>query len=78
MIDLKNKKLAPNFNEKKNYIVHIVNLQFYLKKDLIHSKIHKVIEFTHFDGLSVYVNLNTKLRQKANNDFEKDFLQINV
>ena len=22
------KKLAPNFNDKKNYIVHIANLQF--------------------------------------------------
>ena len=76
MIDLKNKKLATNFNDKKNYIVHIANLQFYIKKDLILIKIHKVIEFTHFDCLSVYVNLNTKLRQKANNDFEKDFYKL--
>ena len=76
LIDLKNKKLATNFNNKKDYIVHIVNLQFYLKKDLILTKIHRVIEFTHFDWLSVYVNFNTKLRQKTNNVFEKDFYKL--
>ena len=76
MTDLKNKKLATNFNDKKNYIVHIANLQFYLKKDLILIKIHKVIEFTHFDWLSAYVNLNTILRQKTNNDFEKVFYKL--
>ena len=46
------------------------------KKGLILTKIHGVIEFTHSDWLSVYVNLNTKLRQKANNDFEKDFYKF--
>ena len=60
------KKLAPNFYKK----VHIRNLQYYLSKGMILKNIHRVIEFTQSDWLAVYIDNNSKLRQKATNDFE--------
>ena len=41
----KNKKSTPNLNDEKNYVVHIENLQYYIKKGLILKKIHCVVQF---------------------------------
>ena len=70
------KKLTPNLNDKKNYVVHIANLQYYLSMGMILKNIHKVIEFNHSDWLAKYINFNSSMRQKATNDFEKDFYKL--
>ena len=71
------KKLATNFHDKTNYLVHIRNLQYYLSKGMILKDIHRVNEFTQSNWLAVYIDNNSKLRQRATNDFEKDFfLQV--
>jgi len=41
-----NDKLVPNFYNKKNYKIHIVNLRLYLKHGLVLTKIHNIIKFT--------------------------------
>jgi hypothetical protein len=76
MIINKIKKLTPNLNDKKNYVVHIANLQYYLSMGMILKNIHKVIEFNHSDWLAKYINFNSAMRQKATNDFEKDFYKL--
>ena len=70
------KKLAPNFYDKINCVVHIRNLQNYLSKGMILKNIHRVIEFTQSNWLAVYIDNNSKLRQKATNDFERDFYKL--
>jgi hypothetical protein len=70
------KKLTPNLNNKENYVVHIANLQYYLSMGMILKKIHKVIEFNHSNWLAKYINFNSSMRQKATNDFEKDFYKL--
>ena len=37
---------------------------------------HKVIQFNQKACLKSYIDMNTKLRTKAKNDFEKDFLKL--
>ena len=67
------KKLVRNLNDKKNYIVHINVLKQALDHGLKLKKVHRVIEFEQEAWLKEYIDVNTELRKKANNDFEKDF-----
>ena len=39
------------------------------------TRIHRGISFCESDWLKKYIDLNTDLRTKAKNDFEKDFFQ---
>ena len=38
------------------------------------TKIHQIIEFDQEAWLKPYIDMNTRLRTEAKNDFEKDFL----
>ena len=43
---------------------------------LIFKKVHRVIQFNQEAWLKPYIEMNTKLRTEAKNDFDKDFLKI--
>ena len=64
------KKLAPNLNDKKNYVIHIKVLNQALKLGLILEKGHHVIEFNQSAWFKPYINFNTWLRTQAKNDFQ--------
>ena len=70
------KKLICNLQNKKNYVVHINILKQALEHGLKLINVHQVIEFDQEEWLKEYVNLNTELRKKATNDFEKDFFKL--
>ncbi len=74
--DFKSTKLAPNFFPKKNYIVHLRNLQFYLANGAELKKLHRVISFRQEAWIAPYIAENTRLRQQAVDDFEKDFFKL--
>ena len=76
MIINNTKKLVCNLNDKKNYIVHINVLKQALDHGLKFKKVHRVIEFEQEVWLKEYIDINTKLRKKATNDFEKDFFKL--
>ncbi|XP_022810632.1 uncharacterized protein LOC111347672 [Stylophora pistillata] len=60
-------------NEKKKYIVHHETLKMYNSLGIEIGKIHRVIRFKEKPWMNEYIDLNTSLRSKADNDFEKDF-----
>ena len=70
------KKLIPNLNDKKNCIIHIEALIQALKHRLILKKIHRAIEVDQSAWLKPYIDMNTELRAKALNGFEKDFFKL--
>ena len=69
-------KLVPNLNNKTKYVVHHETLKLYLSLGLKLTKIHRAITFREPNWLSKYINMNTNLRTKAKNDFEKDFFKL--
>ena len=69
-------KLVPNLNNKTKYVVHHETLKLYLSFGLKLTKIHRAITFQESNWLAEYINMNTSLRTKAKNDFEKDFFKL--
>ena len=56
--------------------MHIKVLKQVLNHGLVLKKGHRVIQFNQKDRLKPYIDMNTKLRKEAKNDFEKDFFKI--
>ena len=71
-------KLICNVQDKKNYVVYIVALKQVLNHGLKLAKIHNIIQFDQEAWLKPYIDLNTRLRKDAENDFEKDFLKLTI
>jgi len=69
-------KLIPNLNNKVKYVLHYENLKQYLSLGLKLKCIHRGIKFTESAWLKRYIDINTNLRSKAKNDFEKDFFKL--
>ena len=58
-----------NSYDKKEYVVHIRALKEALNHGLMLKKVHRVIHFYQEAWLKQYIEMNTKLRTKANNAF---------
>ena len=61
---------------KNEYVIHIRNLKQALNHGLVLKKVHRVIKFNRKAWLKPYADMNTKLRQKAKHNFEKDFFKL--
>jgi len=69
-------KLIPNLRSKKKYVVHYENVKLYERLGLKITKNHRGIKFEESAWLKEYIDLNTELRTKAENNFEKDFFKL--
>ena len=69
-------KLVCNIYDKENYVVYIRALKQALTHGLILKKVHRVIKFNQEAWLKSYIDMNTKLRIEAKNEFEKDFFKL--
>ena len=49
-------------------------LKFYVRHGMIVEKIHEIISSKQSKWLESYISFNTQKRNKAKNEFEKDFL----
>ena len=69
-------KLIPNLRDKEKYVLHCENLKLYQSLGLKVTKIHKGVKFQEEDFMKKYIDLNTRLRTEAKNEFEKDFFKL--
>ena len=70
-------KLIPNLMNKTKYVIHHETLKLYERLGLKITKIHRGITFHESKLLESYnISLNTELRTKGKNVFEKDFFKL--
>ena len=69
-------KLIPTLGDKQKYVLHRENLKLYLSLGLKLKWIHRGIKFREKPWMKSYIELNTNLRTKGKNDFEKDFFKL--
>jgi hypothetical protein len=73
-------KLIPHLNDREHYRVHWTALQTYMKYGMVVTKVHKGVLYKHQPWLKDYIRMNTKARQKAQDDvtskFHKDMNNI--
>ena len=70
------KKLVTNLRDETEYVIHIRNLKQALNHGLILKKFHRMIKFNQKAWLKPYIDMNTKLKQKAKNNFEEKSFKL--
>ena len=64
-------KLVANFHDKTEHVNHIRNLKQALNHGLFLKKVQRVIKCNQNAWLKPYIDINTDLRKKVKNEFEK-------
>ena len=64
-------KLVTHIHDKNEYVIQIRNLKQVLNHGVILKKVHSVIKLNQSVWLKLCIDMNTELRQKAKNNFDK-------
>ena len=67
----KDERFVANLQDKSEYVIHIGNLNQASNHRLVLKKAHRVIKFNQNAWLKPYDDINSDLRIKTENDFEK-------
>ena len=73
---VKVKRLVYSIGDKEKYVIHIRALKQALNNGLKLKEVHRVIKFQQKAWLKPYIDMNTKLRKEAKNEFEKDSFKL--
>ena len=69
-------KLVARVHNINEYVIHRRNLNQPLNHHIILKKVYKGIRFNQNLCLKPYIDMNSDLRKKAKNDFEKEFFKL--
>ena len=69
-------KLICSIEDKQKYVIHIRAWKEALNHGLKLKKVHRVIKFNQKLWLKTYIDMNTKLRTNAKNQFEKNCFKL--
>jgi len=70
------KKLLMTCRNKKEYVVHLNILKFYINMGMRITSIHKVVWYNQAAIFKDYINDNSAKRQAATSEFEKDLYKL--
>ena len=65
-------KFVASLHNKTEYVIYIRNLKQALHHGLVLKKLHIIIKINQNAWLKPYVDVNTDLRKKGKNNFEKN------
>ena len=74
----KSKKLMCDWTDNKKCLIHYRMLKFHVRHGMIDEKIHEILSFKQSGWLEKYISFNTRKRNRAKNDFDKDFFKLLV
>ena len=69
-------KLVCGIENKEKYVIHIRALKQALNHGLILKEVHRVIRSNQEAWLKPYIDMSTKFRKEAKNEFEKGFFKL--
>ena len=69
-------KLIAYLYDEREYVKHIKNLKQTLNHKTALKKVLRVMKFNQGALLKPYIDMDTELRKRAKNDFEKDLLRL--
>ena len=69
-------KLMLTHWDKNNYVIHGKLLQFYVRKGLVITRIHRILQFRQADFFRPYIAFNSSKRAATSNKFEQDFYKL--
>lgn len=69
-------KLIQNLYDKHRYVTHYKNLKQCLENGLQLIKIYRILSFKQTYWMKPFIEFNTRLRQNATNQFDKDMYKL--
>ena len=69
-------ELVLTLEDKKNYLVHYRNLQFYLNQGMKLNRVQRVLQFDQECWMEPYNRMNTEFQKQAKNNFEENFYNL--
>ena len=70
-----NRNRFANLHKKNEYVIHIRNLKQALNHEMVLKKLHRVIKFNEKAWLKSCIDINTEVRKKTKNYFEKGIVK---
>ena len=70
-------KLVTKLHDKSEHVIHIRNLKQTLNLRLVLKNVYRAIKFNQNGWLKPYIDMDTDLRKKAKNNFEKKIKFMN-
>ena len=69
-------QLVANLHDKTEYVIQTRHLKQALNHGLVLRKVHGVIKVNQNAWLNPYIDVNTNVREKVKNDFEKNNFKL--